>query len=251
LTEFEAIISELRSRSDPEKAKSLSRYFKTGPGEYGEGDRFLGLAVPQVRKVAKAHPHASKRDISKLLSSAYHEERFTALLIMVEQYRRGDERTKKHIFDLYLASTSRINNWDLVDLTAPHIVGSYLFERDRLVLMNLALSKNLWERRISILSTAYFIQRGESEETLRISKLLLHDPHDLIHKAVGWMLREVGNRCSPAAERRFLDKHVSTMPRTMLRYAIERFPADLRSHYMQAGKSFTAKSQRALRSARN
>lgn len=232
MTEFEAIRSELRSLADPERAEFLSRYFKTGPGEYAEGDRFLGLAVPQVRRTAKAHPHASMREISKLLSSAYHEERFTALLIMVEQYRRGDEKTKKKIFDLYLASTSRINNWDLVDLTAPRIVGSYLLKRDRKILTKLALSKNLWERRIAILSTAFFIDQGESEETLRIAKLLLKDPHDLIHKAVGWMLREAGKRCSLAIECKFLDEHASSMPRTMLRYAIERFPAGLKSHYM-------------------
>jgi 3-methyladenine DNA glycosylase AlkD len=238
LTEFETIRSELRLLSDPEKADFLPRFFKTGPGEYGEGDLFLGVVVPKIRKAAKEHPHASKQDVLKLLDSVYHEDRLAALFILVEQYRRGDEQTKKNIFDLYLANTSQINNWDLVDLTAQHIVGDYLSERRRTILTKLACSKNLWERRIAILSTYCFIRRGESKETLRISKLLLHDSHDLIHKAVGWMLREVGNRCSLADECKFLDKYASTMPRTMLRYAIERFPADLRSHYMQAGKSF-------------
>jgi 3-methyladenine DNA glycosylase AlkD len=234
VTESEAISSELRALSDPEKAKLLARFFKTGPGEYGEGDRFIGVVVPQTRTVAKAHQKALKRDIVKLLSSAFHEERLTALFIMIEQYKRGDEEIKKSIFDLYLAMTSRINNWDLVDLSAKHIVGDYLFRRDRSVLKKLALSKNIWERRIAILATAYFIGRGEGKETLHISEMLLNDSHDLIHKAVGWMLREVGNRCSLAEECKFLDKYAATMPRTMLRYAIERFPPDLKSLYMQA-----------------
>jgi 3-methyladenine DNA glycosylase AlkD len=237
MTEAEIIQSELRSLADPEKAKFLPRFFKTGPGEYGEGDQFLGVVVPSIRKVVKAHRGASRRDISKLLSSVYHEERLAALLILVEQRRSGDERIQKSIFDFYLAGTAYINNWDLVDLTAQHIVGAYLAARDRSILKKLALSKMLWERRIAILSTFHFIRQGEGEDALRISELLLHDPHDLIHKAVGWMLREVGNRCSLAEERRFLDKHAAVMPRTMLRYAIERFPPDLKSHYMRAKTS--------------
>ncbi len=237
MAEFEIIRSELRSFSDPDKATFLAGFFKTGRGEYGEGDRFLGIVVPKIRKVAKTHLQASRKDISKLLSSTFHEERLAALLILVEQYRRGDEQTRKGIFDLYLASTAQINNWDLVDLTAQHIVGEYLSGRDRSLLTKLALSKNLWERRISILSTFCFIRQGESDEALRIAELLLQDSHDLIHKAVGWMLREVGNRCSLAKERKFLDRHAAVMPRTMLRYAIERFPVDLKSHYMQAGKN--------------
>ncbi len=233
MTEFEAIRSELRSLSDPEKAAFLPRFFKTGPGEYGEGDLFLGVMVPKVRKVAKVHRNASERDVLKLLHSAYHEDRLAALLILVEQYRRGDERTRKAVFDLYLANTSQINNWDLVDLTAPHIVGEHLSGRRRSILTKLARSKNLWERRIAIVSTYCFIRRGESGETLRISGLLLGDSHDLIHKAVGWMLREAGKRCSLAEECEFLDKHAGRMPRTMLRCAIERFPSDLRERYMK------------------
>jgi 3-methyladenine DNA glycosylase AlkD len=242
MTEFEDIRSELRSLSDPEKAKFLAGFFKTGPGEYGEGDRFLGVVVPKIRKVARKHLQASRKEIRKLLSSAFHEERLTALLILVEQYRRGDEQTQKGIFDLYLAGTAKINNWDLVDLTAQHIVGEHLSGRDRSVLTKLALSKNLWERRISILSTFCYIRQGESDETLRIAELLMQDSHDLIHKAVGWMLREVGNRCSFAKECEFLDRHAVEMPRTMLRYAIERFPAELRSRYMQKrGQALTRK----------
>jgi 3-methyladenine DNA glycosylase AlkD len=232
VAEAEIIRSELRAFSDPAKAKLLAGFFKTGKGEYGEGDRFLGVVVPNVRKVAKKHLNASGREIKKLLYSPFHEERLAALLILVEQYRRGDEPARQKIYDLYLAGTSQINNWDLVDLSAQHIVGEYLIGKDRSILTQLALSDSLWERRIAILSTLYFIRKGQSEETLRIAELLLHDSHDLIHKAVGWMLREVGNRCSLAQERKFLDRHASAMPRTMLRYAIERFSPELRSYYM-------------------
>ncbi len=227
------IHSELLQFSDPEKAVILARFFKTGKGEYGEGDRFLGVVVPHIRKVVKNHRDTSKKDVKKLLGSPYHEERLAALLILVEQYRRGNESRKKAIFDLYMANTCCINSWDLVDLTAPHIVGEYLFERDRSVLSILAKSASIWERRIAILSTHYFIRKGESRETLRIAEMLLHDSHDLIHKAVGWMLREVGKRCSLQSECVFLDKFAGVMPRTMLRYAIERFPKRLKASYMK------------------
>ena len=231
--EAEIIRSELQSLSDPAKAQALARFFKTGPGDYGEGDKFHGAVVPQVRRIVKAHRSAPGREVRKLLSSKFHEERLTALLILVDQYKRGDDKKKKDIYELYLASTAHINNWDLVDLTAPHIVGAYLDGRDTAVLTRLALSKSLWERRIATLSTFHFIGKGDSREALRIAELLLHDPHDLIHKAVGWMLREVGKRSSLAAERRFLDAHATVMPRTMLRYAIERFPPQLRLHYLK------------------
>jgi 3-methyladenine DNA glycosylase AlkD len=232
-SEAEAIRSELKSLADPEKAIVLRRFFKTGPGEYGEGDRFHGIVVPKIRSVVKAHRGAPFGDVLQLLHSAYHEERLTALLILVEQYRRGDSSVKKEIYDLYLAGTSYINNWDLVDLTAHHIVGDYLTGKDMSVLTRLALSKSLWERRIAMLSTYHFIRRGESSEALRIAELLLSDSHDLIHKAVGWMLREVGKRCSEQIERRFLDKHAAHMPRTMLRYAIEHFEENVRQHYLK------------------
>jgi 3-methyladenine DNA glycosylase AlkD len=233
LPESEVIRSELHALSNPAKARILSRFFKTGRGEYGEGDRFLGVVVPEVRKVVKAHLEASRQEIVNLLRSEYHEERLAALLILVEQYRRGDEVRRKAVFDLYLASTSYINNWDLVDLTAQYIVGDRLFGKDTAVLTELALSKNLWERRIAILSTYHFIRQGNGRETLRIAELLLHDPHNLIHKAVGWMLREVGKRCSMESECLFLDAHAKVMPRTMLRYAIERFPAKLKAKYLK------------------
>jgi 3-methyladenine DNA glycosylase AlkD len=232
-SEARAIRSELRLLADPAKAIILMRFFKTGPGEYGEGDRFYGVVVPKIRRVVKAHRSAPLREVLKLLHSAYHEERMTALLILVEQYRCGDSSKKKEIYDLYLANASYINSWDLVDLTAQHIVGHYLAGKDTSVLTRLALSKSLWERRIAMLSTYHFIRQGDSRETLRIAGLLLNDSHDLIHKAVGWMLREVGKRCSMESECRFLDKHAAGMPRTMLRYSIEHFPGDLRMRYMK------------------
>jgi 3-methyladenine DNA glycosylase AlkD len=231
--EAEAIRSELKSLADPEKAIGLMRFFKTGPGEYGEGDRFLGVMVPKIRSVVKAHRCALPGEVLNLLHSAYHEERLAALLILVEQYRRGESSAKREIYDLYLANAAYINNWDLVDLTAPHIVGDYLSGKDTSILRRLARSKSLWERRIAVLSTFYFIRLGESSEALRIAELLLNDSHDLIHKAVGWMLREVGKRCSGQEERRFLDKHAAHMPRTMLRYAIEHFEENERRRYLK------------------
>ena len=232
LSESDLIRSELKSVSSPTKAEALMRFFKTGPGDYGDGDRFLGVVVPDVRKIVKAHRDAAEKEVLKLLRSAYHEERLTALLILVEQYKRGDESRKKTIYDLYLTNTARINNWDLVDLTAQHIVGDYLYGKDGSVLERLAVSKDLWERRIAILSTFHFIRKGDSREALKIAELLLHDSHDLIHKAVGWMLREVGYRCSMEIECKFLDAHAAAMPRTMLRYAIEKFPEKTRKRYL-------------------
>jgi 3-methyladenine DNA glycosylase AlkD len=228
-----AIRSELRSLKDPDKAKILSGFFKTGPGEYGEGDRFLGIRVPDVRRIVKNHRKASIKDILELLHSEYHEERLAALLIMVDQYKSGNAAQKSEIFSLYLGNTDYINSWDLVDLTAPYIVGEYLFKKKKALLATLARSANIWERRIAILSTFYFIRQGNSLQTLRIAKILLDDSHDLIHKAVGWMLREVGKRCSLENECLFLDQYASVMPRTMLRYAIERFPEDLKGRYMR------------------
>lgn len=233
LSESELIRSSLRSMSNPAKAKMLLRFFKTGPGEYGEGDRFLGVVVPDIRKVVKSHRDAARKEVMKLLRSPYHEERLASLLILVEQYGSGDASRKKTIYELYLSSTRRINNWDLVDLTAPHIVGAHLFGRDTSILTKLALSEYLWDRRIAMISTLYFIRQGADREALRIAELLVRDSHDLIHKAVGWMLREVGKRCSVESELRFLDSYAAVMPRTMLRYAIERFPANLKSKYMK------------------
>jgi len=239
--ETEVIRSELRSAADPAKAAFFPRFFKTGPGEYGEGDQFLGVVVPNIRKIVKRHREASTADVLELLGSPYHEERLTSLLIMVEQYRKADRSRKEEIYRLYLTNSSRVNNWDLVDLTAPHIVGAHLYGRDSSVLTKLARSKNLWERRIAILSTHFFIRRGNDRETLRVARLLLGDSHDLIHKAVGWMLREVGKRCSLESECVFLDKHAAAMPRTMLRYALERLPEPLRLRYMRSKKTSSTK----------
>lgn len=236
-SEAETIRAALRSAADPEKALVLARFFKTGPGDYGEGDQFCGVVVPKIRRIANAHRNAPRREVRKLLRSKLHEERLAALLILVDQFREGDAVQRREIFDLYLAHTAHINNWDLVDLTAPHIVGAHLYDKDTSLLTRLALSQSLWERRIAMLSTHYFIRQGNSRETLRIAELLLHDPHDLIHKAVGWMLREAGKRCSLREELHFLDAHAAVMPRTMLRYAIERLPERLRLHYLKGKRA--------------
>ena len=222
---------ELRARANPKRAKILAGFFKTGKGEYGEGDIFIGVTVPETRKVAQRFSDPSLADIAKLIRSGIHEERLLALLILVHKFEKGNSRSQKHIFDFYLKHTKYINNWDLVDLTAPKIVGTYLMHRPRNVLYKLARSDSIWERRIGILATYTFLKVGEFKDTLAISRILLNDPHDLIHKAVGWMLREVGKQ-SQTAEEQFLKKHYKTMPRTMLRYAIERFPKRLRGAYL-------------------
>jgi len=222
----------LRAAADPEKARVLQGFFKTGPGQYGEGDRFLGINVPALRKFAREFQSLSLADVTGLLQGSWHEERVLALFILVRQYERGDEKTRDAIYRLYLASTERINNWDLVDGSAPYIVGPHLRERSRAPLYKLAKSKSLWERRIAILATFHFIKHNDYDDALRIAEILLHDDHDLIHKAAGWMLREIGNR-DRAVEEAFLRKHAAHMPRTMLRYAIEKFPEALRTRYLQ------------------
>ncbi|MCC7570405.1 DNA alkylation repair protein [Candidatus Micrarchaeota archaeon] len=214
-----------------EKSKIYSKYFKTGKGEYGEGDIFIGVTVPNQRIIAKKYKDFSLSDVSKLLKSKIHEHRLTALFILVYKFKKSDEKTKKKIYNLYLKHTKYVNNWDLVDSSAHYIVGAYLFDKDRTVLYGLAKSKNLWEKRISIISTYYFISKNDFKDTLKISEFLLHDTHDLIHKAVGWMLREIGKR-NMETEEKFLLKHYKTMPRTMLRYAIEKFPEKKRKYYM-------------------
>jgi len=217
--------------ADPAKAKILRGFFKTGPGEYGEGDVFLGITVPALRKLAKEHDGIALKGSLQLLKSTVHEERLLALFLLIRAYSKGDETLKRKIYDLYLKNIRFINNWDLVDLSAPNIVGSYLTDRSRKPLYALARSRDLWKRRIAILSTFSFIRRNEFSDTLRISGMLLTDKHDLIHKAVGWMLREVGKR-DLSAEEGFLQRHYRSMPRTMLRYAIERFPETKRQKYL-------------------
>lgn len=225
------IKQELKSLASDEYAAVSRRFFKTGPGEYGEGDQFIGIRVPALRKYATAHGNVSIRDSEILLTSPVHEERFLALLLLMRHYAKGDEKTKRYIYELYLKSTRFINNWDLVDVSAEHIVGHYLLDRSKTPLYRLAASVDLWERRIAIISTFCYIKRRVFEEALKISKLLLNDPEDLIHKAVGWMLREVGKR-DFASEEAFLKPNYRNMPRTMLRYAIEKFPEVLRKDYL-------------------
>jgi len=214
--------ADLKGIANPEKAKILAGFFKTGKGQYGEGDIFLGIMVPQQRRIAKKYSSLSLKDIRTLLSSKVHEHRVVALLILVSQFRKADQTGKKQIAGFYLDNTNRINNWDLVDLSAPHILGEHLQGKDAALLYRLASSANLWERRIAIIATFAFIRRNAFKDTLRIAEALLHDHHDLIHKAAGWMLREVGKRDVKTLER-FLGEHAAAMPRTMLRYAIEHF----------------------------
>jgi len=210
----------------------LQRFFKTGPGEYAEGDKFLGIKVPVLRGIARQHQDLPLKEAEKLLHSPLHEERLVSLLILIFHFNKGDEAEKEHIYKLYLRSTKYINNWDLVDVTAKFIIGAFLLDKDKDVLDKLAKSKNMWERRIAILSTFHFIEKGEFRDTMRIAKTLLNDREDLIHKAVGWMLREVGKR-SLKTEEDFLKKHYKEMPRTALRYAIERFPEKKRQAYLK------------------
>lgn len=222
----------LEKLKNKEKAQILQRFFKTGPGEYGEGDVFLGIKVPELRKLAKEYQGITVREAKQLLRSYIHEERLLALLILIRAFSKGDEKTKKGIYELYLKNTEFINNWDLVDASAEHIVGAYLMEKSKEPLYHLAKSRSLWERRISIMATSHFIKQKAFSETLKISKMLLSDEEDLIHKAVGWMLREVGKR-HMSTEENFLKEHYKKMPRTMLRYAIERFPESKRQRYLK------------------
>lgn len=222
----------LRAAADPARARVSRSFFKTGPGQYGESDRFLGIATPQLRQLARQFDTLTLPAIEKLLQSPWHEERALALLLLVHQYQHGDRAAREAVYDLYLRNTGRINNWDLVDCSAEYIVGPHVPRGKRAILRRLAKSDSLWERRIAVLATRSFIRQGDFEETLRIAAMLLEDPEDLIHKAVGWMLREIGDR-DRAAEERFLEQHAAIMPRTMLRYAIEKFPAARRRHYMR------------------
>ncbi len=228
-----AIHRRLKGLADAEHARVLQRFFKTAPGEYGAGDRFLGIRMPALRRAAHEFKSLELSDLSDLLESSWHEERALALLVLVEQYERGDGPQREAIYRLYLAKTSRINNWDLVDLSAEHIIGAHLLEGDRKPLIQLAKSESVWNRRIAIMATFHYIKRGEFADTLRLAKLLINDRHALVHKAVGWMLREVGKRDRHRAER-FLRAHANRMPRTMLRYAIERLPENLRRRYLSA-----------------
>lgn len=225
------ISKQLRELATPERAAVSRRFFKTAPGQYGYGDVFIGLTVPQIRVLAKQYHDCSLIVVQQLLHSKIHEERLLALIILVTQYKKADAIRQQDIFDFYSTNTKYINNWDLVDTSAEYIVGAYLQNRSKKLLYQFARSKNVWERRISIISTFHYIKQRDATETLKIAKLLLHDKHDLIHKAVGWMLREVGKRCFIKTEEQFLDKYYQEMPRTMVRYAIERFPKNKQKRY--------------------
>ena len=219
---------ELQKLKNKEKAKILSRFFKTGKGEYGEGDVFLGIKVPDIRIVAKKNLNISPKEIKELLESNIHEHRMTALLILVENFKKEE---KEEVFNFYIYNLKNINNWDLVDFSCPNFVGKHLFKRDRKLLYKLAESENLWEKRISIVSTYYFIKNNDFEDTIKIAKILLKDEHDLIHKAVGWMLREVGKRDEEMLID-FLEKEYYNMSRMTLRYAIERLEESKRKYFL-------------------
>ena len=222
---------DLNKLKNKEKAKILAGFFKTGKGEYGEGDIFLGIIVPEQLKIAKKYFDLNLNGLNKLIFSKIHEYRLVSLLILINKYNKVDNKEKKKIFSFYLKNIKYINNWDLVDLSAPNIIGDYLLDKDRKILYKLAKSKNLWEKRISIISTYRFIKENNFNDTLKISEILLNDEHDLIHKAVGWMLREVGKK-DQAIEEKFLRKYHKVMPRTMLRYAIEKFDENKRKFYL-------------------
>jgi 3-methyladenine DNA glycosylase AlkD len=225
----------LKQNADERKAAVLRRFFKTGPGEYGEGDRFLGITVPVLRRLAGQYGDLPLAGSEWLLRSPVHEERLLALLILIGRYRKGSASEKTRIYRFYLRNLRGINNWDLVDLSAKPILGAYLFDRDKTPLYRLIESPSLWERRIGLLATFYFIEKNQFRDTLRMAARLLSDKEDLMHKAVGWMLREIGKR-APGVEERFLRKYASRMPRTTLRYAIERFPQAKRLAYLRKGR---------------
>ena len=229
---LDEIKNDLQKLANAEKVKVYSRFFKTGKGEYGEGDKFIGLTVPEQRKVAQKYVDLDFKDVKALLLSEIHEYRSTGFFILVYKFEKEDEEGKKKIVNFYLENIDRANNWDLIDCVADKILGVYLIDKDKDILYQFAGSDSLWERRIAIISTFYFIKQNKFDDTLKISELLLGDKHDLIHKAVGWMLREIGKR-DQDVEEEFLKKHYKEMPRTMLRYAIERFSKEKKKFYMK------------------
>jgi 3-methyladenine DNA glycosylase AlkD len=233
---LQELIAELDLLKDSERAQLSQRFFKTGKGEYGEGDIFIGLTVPQIRALAKKYQILSLGDITKLLSSPNHEYRLLALFILIFHYKKADIQGKKNVYDYYLTNTKYINNWDLVDSSAGYIIGEYLLDKsDRSMLYQLVKSPNLWEQRIAIIATMPFLKAKQFEDTIQISLLLLNHPHDLIHKAVGWLLREIG-KVDESSLISFLDMYSSKMPRTALRYSIERLTVEKRQYYLKLGR---------------
>jgi 3-methyladenine DNA glycosylase AlkD len=225
--------NDLQKLANPAKAKKLQQFFKTGKGEYGQGDKFLGIVVPLQRKIAAKYKRLALADLKKLLNSDIHEHRLTALFILVSQFQKAkEENARRAIYDLYLTNTENINNWDLIDLSSPHIIGRYLLDKDRTVLYNLARSESIWEKRIAVLATFWFIRNNGFQDAIKIAEILVNDKHDLIHKAVGWMLREIGKRDKKELIS-FLEKYSYKMPRIMLRYAIEKLPENKRRYYLK------------------
>jgi len=232
-TNLKAVHEDLESLSDPDDVKNLRRFFKTGPGEYGEGDQFRGIRVPVTRKLAQKFKDLSITDIEELLQSKFHEDRLLALFLLIQHFQKGDPNSQKLIYDLYLKNIRFINNWDLVDSSAEHILGAWLSDKCKDLLFDFTHSDSLWKRRIAIMSTFHYIKKGEFDISLRIAEILRNDPEDLIQKAVGWMLREIGKR-DLATEETFLKKYYKELPRTMLRYAIEKFPEEKRQKYLNS-----------------
>ncbi len=232
MTDLKRLTLELFDCANPKQAAILQRFFKTGKGEYGWGDKFLGIKVPTQRRIAKKYESLKFNELQTLLNSRYHEHRLVALIILTTKFAKADDKLRKKIFDFYLKNYKNINNWDLVDLSAPNIVGTFLLNRPKKTLFSLAKSNNLWKKRISIVSTHAFIRQGRFKETLEVSQVLINDNHDLIHKAIGWMLREVGKRDKKTLSL-FLDKNIKKMSRTTLRYAIEKFPKTERLYYLK------------------
>jgi len=226
---------ELRASEDRNKAVVLKKFFKTAPGQYGEGDIFLGINVPKIRQIAKKYLDLNFNEIEQLLSSRFNEHRLIALIILITLFKKGGQKERGKIYHFYINHIENINNWNLVDTSAPVIVGQWLLQHPKDILYKFARSKKLWQKRIAIIATLGFIRAGEFEDTFKISEILLQDKHDLIHKAVGWMLREVGKKNEPL-EKRFLDEHCKKMPRTMLRYAIERFNKKDYQYYLLCSK---------------
>lgn len=229
---LEKLKKELELLSNEEKAKIHSRFFKTGKGEYGEGSIFLGITVPVLRKVARKYQKMPLNELQELLNDKIHTYRFVSVIILVEKYKKGNEKKKKEIYEFYLKNYNNINNWDLVDVSAPHIIGNYLLNKNRTILYKFAKSDHLWKKRIAIISTFAFIRENQFEDTIKITKILLDDKHDLIHKACGWMLREIGKRKQKKLEK-FLNENIKNMPRTMLRYSIEKFEETKRKEYLK------------------
>jgi 3-methyladenine DNA glycosylase AlkD len=224
---------EIRALANKEIAQHSLRFFKTDKGEYGHGDLFLGVRAPQIRLIAKKHIDISITDMKTLIQSKYHEERFLGLIIIVNKYAKTkDKKNRNQLYKIYVSSFKYINNWNLVDVTCPHVTGKHLIDKDRTILYKWAKSEDLWTKRIAMVSTFSFIRKNDLEDTFKIAEILLQDKHDLIHKAVGWMLREAGKR-DIKKEEAFLKKHYKTMPRTMLRYSIEKFPETKRQKYLK------------------